>query len=66
MLDSGFMTPVSGRVTITSKVVDVLLPLGIKYRYFVQGYLYCLHYTLCLMRLYVACNLIPKGVRMIS
>ena len=45
----------------TSKFVDVVLPLGIKQRYFVQGYLYCLHYTLCLMQLSVACNLIPMG-----
>src|SRR3954453_6707641 len=31
---------------------------------FVQGQFYCLLYTHCLLRLSVACNLIPEGVRM--
>jgi hypothetical protein len=50
MLDSGFMPLVLGGVTTTSKVVDVLLLLGRKQQYFVQGHLYCLLYTLCLRR----------------
>jgi hypothetical protein len=32
------------------KVVDVLLLLGRKQQSYVQGHLYCLHYTLCLRR----------------
>jgi hypothetical protein len=40
-------------VTETSKVVDVLLPLGRKQQSCVQGHLLCLHYTLCLMQLSV-------------
>jgi hypothetical protein len=39
----------------------VLLLLGRKQQSCVQGHLYCLHYTLCLKRYYVACNLIPNG-----
>jgi hypothetical protein len=51
MLDSGFMPLVfSGEVTETTKVVDVLLLLGRKQQSYVQGHLYCLHYTLCLRR----------------
>jgi hypothetical protein len=45
-------------VTETSKVVDVLLPLGIKQHSCVQGNSFCLHYTLCLMQLSVVRNLI--------
>jgi hypothetical protein len=41
-------------VTETSKVVDVLLPLGGKQHSCVQGHLLCLLYTLCLMQLSVA------------
>ena len=37
MLDSGFMTIESREVTEISKVIDVLLPLGRKQRYFVHG-----------------------------
>jgi hypothetical protein len=45
-------------VTETSKVVDVLLPLGRKQYSYAQGHMLCLHYTLCLMQLYVVRNLI--------
>jgi hypothetical protein len=48
-------------VTETSKVVDVLLPLGRKQHSCVQGHLFCLHYTLCLMQLSVVRNLILVG-----
>jgi hypothetical protein len=48
-------------VTETSKVVDVLLPLGRKQHSCVQGHLLCLHYALCLMQLSVVRNLILKG-----
>ena len=48
-------------MTEISKVVDVMLLLGRKQQSFVQGQLYCLHYTICSMQLFVACNLIPKG-----
>jgi hypothetical protein len=51
----------SGGVTETSKVVDVLLPLGRKQHSYVQGHLLCLHYALCLMQLSVVRNLIVKG-----
>jgi hypothetical protein len=57
MLDSGFMPLVIWGVTETSKVVDVLLPLGRKQYSCVQGYLHCLHYALCLMQLSIVCNL---------
>jgi hypothetical protein len=50
-----------GGVTETSKVVDVLLPLGRKQHSYVQGYLFYLYYALCLMQLSVVCNLILKG-----
>jgi hypothetical protein len=39
----------------------VLLPLGRKQHSCVQGYLFCLHYTLCLMQLSIVCNLILVG-----
>jgi hypothetical protein len=62
MLDSWVHASIlSGGVTDTSKVVDVLLPLGRKQHSCVQGYLLCLHYALCLMRLSVVHNLILKG-----
>jgi hypothetical protein len=48
-------------VTETSKVVDVLLPLGRKHHSYVQGHMLCLHYTLCLMQLSVVHNLILMG-----
>jgi hypothetical protein len=55
----GFMSLVIWEVTETSKVVDVLLPLGRKQHSCVQGHLLCLHYALCLMQ--VVHNLILKG-----
>jgi hypothetical protein len=48
-------------VTDTSKVVNVLLPLGRKQHSCIQGHLLCLHYALCLMQLSVVRNLILKG-----
>jgi hypothetical protein len=48
-------------VTETSKVVDVLLPLGRKQHSCVHGYSFCLHYTLCLMQLSIVRNLILEG-----
>jgi hypothetical protein len=39
----------------------VLLPLGKKQHSFVQGHMLCLHYTLCLMQLFVVRNLILVG-----
>jgi hypothetical protein len=45
----------------TSKVVDVLLPLGRKQQSCVQGHSLCLHYILCLMQLSIVRNLILKG-----
>jgi hypothetical protein len=48
-------------VTETSKVVDVLLPLGRKQYSYIQGHMLCLHYTLCLMQLSVVHNLILMG-----
>jgi hypothetical protein len=48
-------------VTETSKVVDVLLPLGRKQHFYVQRHMLCLHYTLCLMQLSVVRNLIFTG-----
>jgi hypothetical protein len=48
-------------VTETSKVVDVLLLLGGKQHLYAQGYMLCLHYTLCLMQLSVVRNLILMG-----
>jgi hypothetical protein len=59
MLDS--WVHASGGVTKTSKVVDVLLPLGRKQHSCVQGHFLCLHYVLCLMQLSVVRNLILKG-----
>jgi hypothetical protein len=61
MLDNGFMPLVIWGVIETSKVIDVLLLLGRKQQSCVQGYSYCLHYTSCLRRQSVACNLIPNG-----
>jgi hypothetical protein len=62
MLDSWVHASIeSGGVTETSKVVDVLLPLGRKQHLYVQGHMLCLHYTLCLMQLSVVRNLILKG-----
>jgi hypothetical protein len=57
----GFMPLVIWGVTETSKVVDVLLPLGRKQHSCVQGHLLCLHYALCLMQLSVVRNLILNG-----
>jgi hypothetical protein len=48
-------------VTETSKIVDVLLPLGRKQHSCAQGHSFCLHYTLCLMQLSVVRNLILMG-----
>jgi hypothetical protein len=48
----------SGGVTETSKVIDVLLPLGRKQHYYVQGHIFFLHYALCLMQLSIVRNLI--------
>jgi hypothetical protein len=45
-------------VTKTSKVVDVLLPLGRKQHSYAQGHMLCLHYTLYLIQLSVVRNLI--------
>jgi hypothetical protein len=45
----------------TSKIVDVLLPLGRKQHSCVQGHSFCLHYTLFLMQLSVVRNLILMG-----
>jgi hypothetical protein len=45
-------------VTETSKVVDVMLPLGRKQHSYAQGHMLCLHYTLRLMQLSVVGNLI--------
>jgi hypothetical protein len=39
----------------------VLLSLGRKQHSYVQGHLFCLHYTLCLMQLSVGRNLILEG-----
>jgi hypothetical protein len=39
----------------------VLLPLGKKQHSYVQGHMFCLHYTLCLMQLSVVRNLILVG-----
>jgi hypothetical protein len=39
----------------------VLLLLGRKQHSCVQGHSFCLHYTLCLMQLFVVCNLILEG-----
>jgi hypothetical protein len=39
----------------------VLLPLGRKQYSCIQGYSFCLHYTLCLMQLSVVRNLILEG-----
>jgi hypothetical protein len=50
-----------GGVTETSKVVDVLLPLGRKQHSCVQGHLLCLYYAFCLKQLSVVRNLILKG-----
>jgi hypothetical protein len=62
MLDSWVHASIESRgVTDTSKVVDVLLPLGRKQHSCVQGHLLCLHYALCLMQLSVVRKLILKG-----
>jgi hypothetical protein len=57
----GFMPLVIWGVTETSKVADVLLPLGRTQHSCVQGNLLCLLYALCLMQLSVVRNLIPDG-----
>ena len=67
MLDSGFMPPFrlcSSDRNVTGE--DVMLPLGRNSGVSARVHKHCLHYTHCLMRLSVACNLIPKGVRMIT
>jgi hypothetical protein len=46
------------QVTETSKVIDVLLLLGGKQHSNARGHMLCLHYTLCLMQLFVVHNLI--------
>jgi hypothetical protein len=52
MLDSWVHASIySGGVIDTSKVVDVMLPLGRKQHSCVQGHWLCLHYALCLMQL---------------
>ena len=66
MLDSGFMSPVAwARMTETTKVVDVLLPLGRKqlcYAYMHCLYvIYIVYITHCIMQLSVVCNLILTG-----
>jgi hypothetical protein len=48
-------------VTETSKVVDVLFPLGGKQHSYAQGHMLCLHYTLCLMQLSIVHDLIVVG-----
>jgi hypothetical protein len=48
-------------MTETSKVVDMLLPLGRKQHSCVHGHLFCLHCTLCLMQLSIVRNLILEG-----
>jgi hypothetical protein len=54
MLDSWVYGSIeSGGVTKTSKVVDVVLPLGRKQHSYARGHVLCLHYTLCLMQLSV-------------
>jgi hypothetical protein len=59
MLDSWVHASIESRgVTETSKVVDVLLPLGRKQHSYARGHMFCLHYTLCLMQLSVIHNLI--------
>jgi hypothetical protein len=59
MLDSWVHASIeSGGVTEISKVIDVLLPLGRKQHSYARGNLLCLHYTLCLMQLFVVRNLI--------
>jgi hypothetical protein len=45
-------------VTKTSKVIDVMLPLGRKQHSYAQGHMLYLQYTLCLMQLSVIRNLI--------
>jgi hypothetical protein len=60
MLDSWVHASIlSGGAIGTSKVVDVLLPLGRKQYSCVQGHSF--HYTLCLMQLSVVHNLILEG-----
>jgi hypothetical protein len=62
MLDSWVHASIKCRgVTETSKVVDVLLPLGRKQHSYVQGHMLYLHYTLCLMQLSIVHNLILVG-----
>jgi hypothetical protein len=48
-------------VTETSKIVDVLLPLGRKQHSDAREHMLCLYYTLCLMQLSVVRNLILMG-----
>jgi hypothetical protein len=62
MLDSWFHASIeSGGVTETSKVIDVMSPLGRKQYSYVQGHMLCLHYTLYLMQLSIVHNLIFMG-----
>jgi hypothetical protein len=62
MIDSWVHASIlSGGVTETSKVVDVLLPLGRKQHSYIQGHMLYLHYTLCLMQLSIVRNLIFMG-----
>ena len=49
-------------MTESSKVVDVMLPLGEPNDTMSKGICVCLHYALYLMQLSVACNLIKFGV----
>jgi hypothetical protein len=59
MLDSWVHASIeSGGVIETSKVIDVLLPLGRKQYSYVRGHMLCFYYTLCLMQLSVVHNLI--------
>ena len=50
MLDSGFMPLLSGKPTVFTAICCN----------------HCLHYTLCLLQLFVACNLILLGDMMDS
>jgi hypothetical protein len=63
MLDSWVHASIESRgVTETSKVIDVMLPLGRKQHSYVQEHMLCLYYTLCLMQLSVVCNLICSWI----
>jgi hypothetical protein len=59
MLDSWVHASIeSGGVTETSKIIDVLLPLGRKQHSYARGHMLYLYYTLCLIQLSVIRNLI--------